>query len=282
MVDAAWIALSLTERVGGKTLTALMDHFHHDPKAILAASERDLRAVPGVGPKIAQSIRTIDLQVIEEALPSWEQKGVRVVTFHDAEYPPRLRQLGDAPPTLFLRGNGMLKFAKSAAIVGRRHPSQEARQLAQNLSSQLAERDYVIVSGMAYGIDAAAHMGAIAVNGCTTAVLGCGLLNLYPPEHEALAEAMMRHGVLVSELHPARGVSASNLVARNRIITGLSDVVVVVETEVDGGAMYAAKFAAAQGRVVYVVESAASGNRALIKGGAVAIPADLSRLPFEV
>lgn len=281
MVDAAWVALSLTERVGGKTLRALMEHFNHDPKAVLEADESALRAVPGVGPKIAQSIRQIDLAVVKQALPRWEALGIRTITLHDADYPPRLRQLDDAPPTLFVQGDWRAVFPKSVAIVGRRHPSNDARRIAQNLSSCLVERGYLVVSGLAYGIDHSAHLGAIAVDGHTIAVLGSGLLNLYPPDHAPLARTIIQHGALVSELHPERSVSASNLVARNRIISGLSDAVIVVETEADGGAMYAARFALAQGRQLYVVDMPASGNRALLQAGALLVRPDLQELPFD-
>ncbi len=282
MVDAAWIALSLTERIGGKTLRALMEHFHHDPKAVLGADEAALRTVTGIGPKIAQSILEIDLAAIERAIPLWEQAGVGVLTIHDPDYPPRLRQLDDAPPTLFVRGDWRKSLANTVALVGRRKPSEDARNAAQNLSSLLAERGYAVVSGLAYGIDTAAHMGAFVVpQGYTIAVLGCGVLNIYPPDHEALAKTIMQRGALISELHPARTVSASNLVARNRIITGLSDHVIVVESESDGGAMYAARFAQAQGRRLYAVDYPISGNQALIEAGAIVIRPDLRNLPFE-
>jgi DNA processing protein len=283
MVDTAWVALSLTERVGGKTLRALMNHFHHDPKAVLAADSETLQAVPGIGPKIARNIQEIDLLQLEQTIPVWEQAGVRVITIHHLEYPPRLRQLGDdAPPTLFVRGDVWRPFMKSIAIVGRRHPSEEAQKTARSLGFCLAERDYVVVSGLAYGIDYAAHSSALSVStGYTAAVLGSGVLNIYPPDHEEGAAEIMRRGALVSELHPERAVSSSNLVARNRIISGLSDSLIVVESEADGGAMYAARFAKAQGRQVYVVDFPASGNRALIEAGAWVIRPDLRDLPFD-
>src|SRR5215813_12925105 len=104
MTDAAWVALSLTERVGGKTLRALMAHFHHDPRAILAADSETLQQVPGIGPVMAERIRSINLEQVEAALPRWQQAGARVVTFDDRDYPPSLRVLDDAPPTLFIRG----------------------------------------------------------------------------------------------------------------------------------------------------------------------------------
>ncbi|MBI5667012.1 MAG: DNA-protecting protein DprA [Chloroflexi bacterium] len=275
MTDAAWVALSLVERLGGKTLQALMQQFDNDPRAALAADETALRRVRGIGAKLAAGIRAVDVAAVERAIPRWEQAGVRIVTLNDESYPPRLRDLPDAPPTLFVRGNWRPAWGSSAAIVGTRDPTPESLRLAQNLASELSERGCLIVSGLALGVDAAAHLGALAVpGGCTLGVLGCGVLEVYPPANRPLAEAVARRGALVSEVQPFAAPSASNLVARNRIITGLSDVVIVVETEADGGAMHAARFALAQGRRLYAVDNAASGNRVLIEAGAVALRAD--------
>lgn len=281
MTDTAWIALSLTGRIGNKTLQALLRHFDGDPQAVLVADSKRLQQVPGVGPKIAQSIREIDLKLVEKAVQRWRREGIRVITLHDEEFPTRLRELNDAPPTLFTRGNWQPQLAKSVAIVGTRQPSEAARKLAQNLSTALVERGYAIVSGMAVGIDSAAHYGAlIEPTGYTLAVLGCGVTNIYPQEHERLAQVILQRGAIVSEVNPAGATSPSQLVARNRIISGLSDAVVVVETETDGGAMYAARFATQQGRPIYTVESAASGNRVLIEAGAGVIDWELRDLPF--
>jgi DNA processing protein len=130
---------------------------------------------------------------------------------------------------------------------------------------------------MALGIDSAAHIGALAcLGGVTTAVLGSGVLNVYPPGNRALAEAIRQRGALLSEVHPDAQPKPSTLVARNRIISGLCEAVIVVETESDGGAMHAARRAIDQGRRVYTLESDASGNRALIEAGASVIKPDLS------
>src|SRR6185369_8968077 len=126
------------------------------------------------GPKIAQSIRAINLKHVEQSVKDWRQAGVRVLTMQDSEYPIQLKSLEDAPPTLFVRGHN-LTIGKSIAIVGTRNPSDEARNFAQNLSTYLVERGYTIISGLAFGIDSAAHFGAlIQPEGKTVAVLGCG------------------------------------------------------------------------------------------------------------
>lgn len=280
MSDVGWIALSLTGRIGNKTLQALLKHFEGDTAAILRADAKILQQVPGVGPKIAQSIRAINLNHVEQAVLYWRQAGVRVLTMQDHDYPVQLKALEDAPPTLFVRGQN-ISIGKSLAIVGTRNPSDEARNFAQNLSTYLVERGYTIISGLALGIDSAAHYGAIILpEGRTVAVLGCGVLNIYPAAHQRLAEKIMLEGFVVSEVNPGNTTSPANLVARNRIITGLSDGVIVVETAADGGAMYAARFANQQGRPVYTVDSGASGNRALMAAGAVVLPKELGQMPF--
>jgi DNA processing protein len=281
MVDAAWVALSLVDRVGGKTLRALLSHFNHNPAAVLAASAEELQTVPGIGPKIAESIRAINLAEVEQAIPAWERGGVRIITLQAREYPARLRALDDAPPTLFVRGNWRPHLEKGVAVVGTRSPSPEARRIAEELGAELVSRGYAVVSGLAVGIDAAAHLGALAVpDAYPVAVLGSGVLNVYPPSNAQLAAALLHYGAMVSELHPFAGVGASGLVARNRITSGLSDAVIIVETAVDGGAMHAARFARAQGRTVYAVDNQAGGNRALIEGGAIPLRPDLRDLPF--
>jgi DNA processing protein len=276
MIDSAWVALSLTERVGGKTLRALMAHFNHDPRAILAADEASLRKVPGIGAKMAERIRSINIAEVERAIPRWQQAGVQIILRDDRDYPPQLRVLDDYPPTLFIRGNWQSTGRKRVAVVGTRDPSPAARVIASRLGIELAESGCTVVSGLALGIDALAHTGALTVpNTYLLAVLGCGVLTIYPPEHRGLAEAIMRRGAVLGEVHPYAAPNASNLVARNRIITGLSDAIIVVETAVDGGAMHAARFANAQGRPIYTFDSAASGNRSLLENGAIPLRADL-------
>lgn len=280
MTDPAWVALSLSNRIGSKTLSALMRHFGHDPRAILAADTAALREVPGVGAKIAQSIQRIDLAKVEQALARWQQAGLIILTPPDADYPRLLRPLEDRPATLFVRGswNSSL-LTKTVALVGTRDPSDEARQITMRLAWDLVERGCTIVSGLAFGIDKAAHYSALAhPQGHTLAVLGSGVLNIYPAAHQALAEALMARGALLCEIHPHAMVNAPNLVARNRIISGLSDAVIVVETDVDGGAMHAARFARQQGRPVYALDLPASGNRALLAEGAQCLSSDLKEL----
>jgi DNA processing protein len=282
MNEAAWVALSLTERIGIKTLRALLKYFDNDVEAILTAEPGELQKVSGVGPKIAQSIRKINLRQIERAIPQWKNAGIQILPLDHPQYPAKLRQLGDAPPTLLLRGVWPVNLERCLAVVGTRTPSRQGNQIAQALSLYLAERGYTVISGLALGIDSVAHMAALAVpNGQTVAVLGCGVLNIYPPRHQTLAEAIIRRGTVLSELHPQASTNPSHLVARNRIITGLSRGLIVVETSVEGGAMYAARFAEQQRCPIYAVDHHASGNQTLIAAGASVIRPDLRDIPFE-
>jgi DNA processing protein len=277
-VDAAWIALSLVERIGGKTFKALLDHFG-DPARVLTADVRSLRRVPGIGPTMSARIQAVDVRVVEQLLTRWQQAGVRIVTRGDKAYPARLHAVEDAPPTIFYRGDDLRLPDKTAAIIGTRTPSVEAEGRATELAMRLSEKGYSIISGLARGIDYLAHQGAIAVpSGRTFAVLGSGVLNIYPPESERFAAGICKRGCLLSEFHPQAGPSPSNLVARNRIITGLSDVVIVVETSAEGGAMHAARFARAQGRPIYTYPGSATGNTALLADGALELPECLSQL----
>ena len=271
MPDTAWVALSLTGRIGSKTLHALLAHFGDDTRAIVAADARALRQVPGVGPKIAHSIQAINLERVQRDIERWRSAGVAIVTLGDPAYPARLAQLDDAPPTLFMRGQWQPALDKAVAIVGTRNPSKEAAGVARRLAGILVQRGYTIVSGLAAGIDTNAHHSGLAVGGRTVAVLGCGVLNVYPEQNRRLAEKL---DTLLCEVHPEATPNAASLVARNRLISGLSEAVIVVETGVEGGAMHAARFAFMQGRQVYAVDNHATGNRELIANGAIAVPPD--------
>jgi DNA processing protein len=272
--DPAFVALGLIRHVGGRTLRALLTAFDGDPRAVLAADAAALRRVPGVGPKIAAAIQAVDLGAVEAGLNRWTAAGVRVIPWDDPAYPRPLRALDDAPPLLFVVGALPANPYRAVAVIGRRRISTATKDLTGVLAGALADAGEVVVSGLAYGVDHAAHHGALsAPGGRTLAVLGGGVLNIYPRDHGELAAGVRARGALLCEVAPDSGVSAAGLVARNRIITGLCRAVFVVETEIDGGAMHAARFARAQGRALYALDCPASGNRALIADGATPVSA---------
>lgn len=282
MTDAAWVALSVIRGLGGRTLRALLDRFG-TPAEILAVPAAELRRVRGIGPALSAAIEAVDLPEIEAALKHWHTCGLQIVTWADAPYPDALRRLDDSPPTLFVKGRWPIITSRSIAIVGTRTASPEGRSLAQHLAGDLAEHGVTVVSGLAVGIDSAAHFGALtAANGVTVAVLGSGLLDIYPPQRTSLAAAVERRGALICEIRPDARVNTPALVARNRLISGLSECVLVVQTDADGGALHAARAGLAQGkRVCYIDDplgnpEAGRGIEALRDLGAVPLPPGLS------
>lgn len=282
--DPAWVALSLVEHVGAVRLLALRDHFGGDLWRVLIAPEAELRRVRGIGPKIAAGIRAVDPARVVLAMARWMAAGVRIVPYADPAFPAVLRTISDPPGTLFMVGEQASPL-RQIAIVGTRTPSPAARTIAHMLAVRLAERGVGVVSGLALGIDAAAHTGALTVpDGVTLAVLGGGVLNVYPPAHRDLAAEIQRRGLLLTETHPEAVVSAAALVARNRLISGLCEAVIVVETSATGGALHAARRALEQGRAVYTIDPAhltgdTSGNAVLIAQGVPVLAADGHDLP---
>lgn len=281
--DPAWVALSLVEHIGGIKLRALVAHFG-SADAVLKASSAELRRVPGIGTKIARGISSVDLSAVERDMRRWRAKGIRIITQDEPAYPAILRTVDDAPATLFVRGRWspahVLK--PKIAIVGTRAPTERAVKAAHELALHAVERGFSVVSGLAFGIDQAAHTGALAFpGGVTLAVLGGGVLNVYPREHERLANDICEYGALLGETHPDGEPKPAALVARNRIISGLSAQVVVVETSETGGAMHAARRALAQGRALYTLDLPAGGNQMLIREGARALPPDHVMLPLD-
>ena len=278
-----WIALSLSPHIGVATLKHLLRHFDSDLPAICAASPAELRRAPQIGAGIAREIKRIDPEAVARDIDRWRELGLRILTPSDRHFPQPLLGISGYPPTLFIRGTCWENafWGNAIAIVGTRHPSTAAQRLTLQLALKLSRAGCVIVSGLALGIDSAAHAGALAGQGATIAVLGSGALNVYPPQNEGLAERIRETGALISELHPAANANAQRLVARNRIISGLSRAVVIVESDADAGAMHTARFAREQGRPVFTFPFRAKGNQELIKSGAAVLPPEAEKaLPY--
>jgi DNA processing protein len=276
--QAAWVALSTVPRVGGVLMRRLLEHFG-TAEAVLSAGVDDLQQVHGVGKAVAQQIQGASINLIQQKAMQWDKQGLRILTWFDREYPARLRVLEDAPPTLFMRGAWSGGNARNIAIVGTRQPSPRARQIAYDLGRYFAEKNWTVISGLAVGIDVQAHQGAMTQpNGQTVAVLGSGLNQIYPPNSRTLAQKIVQRGALLSELLPETEANAPQLVARNRIISGLSQAVIVVEAGPTSGALYAARFAQAQNRSLCAVDFPVEGNWQLVKDGAHLLLQDLSNL----
>ncbi|MEQ8672708.1 MAG: DNA-processing protein DprA [Aggregatilineales bacterium] len=277
--DVAWLALSLIKQIGGKTFRALLAEFDNDPYAVISASTKDLRKVPRIGEKIAAAIHGIDLDATQNAMTRWLDAGVQIMTFDDPRYPQRFKTVPDAPPILFmLGGEKALNPARTAAIIGTREPSPQAKAIIPMLVEALVQQDVTVMSGLAFGVDYEAHFHTLShgQRGCSVAVLGSGILNIYPREHTQLAQALTKHqqGAILCEVAPSATVSTPGLVARNRLISGLSDIVIIVESSVTGGAMHARRFATTQGRRIATFDLPQSGNQQLLKDGALKLPMD--------
>lgn len=270
-----WIVLSLSPNIGFKTLRGLLAHFDNDLAAVFTASPTELRQAPGIGAKTARDISAIDLARLADELAQWQRQGILALTPADALYPARLLATEDHAPTLFFQGSQRPDtWRRCVSIVGTRYPSPVAKHLTLQLSLKLARAGLTIVSGLALGIDAAAQASALAAGGSSIAVLGSGLLNVYPPQNRSLASRIRQSGALLSETHPRLPPNAQRLVARNRIISALGAALIVVESDADGGAMHSARFARRQGRRVFTFRLPASGNRQLMREGAAVLPSD--------
>ncbi|MEO1288646.1 MAG: DNA-processing protein DprA [Chloroflexota bacterium] len=269
-LDEAWIALSLVPRIGNKTIDALLSTFGSSD-AILSASQDDLITIRGIGKKTAQAIHELDRDAFRRALDTWQAAGIQIITRDDPNYPVSLREIPDPPLTLFVRGTYQPEqWQPAVAVVGTRQPTPMSLAIARQLGTGYAEKGWTVISGLALGIDSAGHQGALVARTTPTlAILGSGVLNIYPSENYLLAEQILdRHGALISENAPDATPLATRLVTRNRIISGLCQRVIVVQTDSDGGAMHAAKASLAQGRDLFTMDWQFTGNQALLDLGA--------------
>jgi len=274
----ARLALALTRGVGCVTFARLMVAFG-SPAAVLSASPISLQTVRGVGSQIAAEIHAIDqarLDRLAADLKRWQANRITLTLWGDGEYPAALADLSDAPLAIFMRGMGILdnrpaRDCQRIALVGTREPTAESIALTTDLARAFADRGWTIVSGLARGVDSAAHHGTLAASGGrTVAVLGSGIVPgaIYPPENRSIADRIAARGVLLCECPPDSSPSPKYLTLRNRLITGLSRVVVVIEAGATSGALHAARHASRQGRLICAVPNGSAGNETLIANGA--------------
>ncbi len=268
-----WLALIKVPGVGPVLRRRLLDHFG-SPQAIFEAKEEELRAVEGISSRVMRAIKATDpLAVGKRIYREAQGLGFRVLTLKDPQYPPNLREIFDPPPVLFIRGEILPQDSVAVAVVGSRRCSTYGRDFARRLSGSLAEVGVTIVSGMARGIDTEAHRGALGAGGRTIAVLGSGPDRIYPPENTALSREIAGSGAVLTEFPPGTPPERWNFPQRNRIISGLSLGVVVVEAPSKSGALITASLALEQGRCVFAVPGLAGswvsqGTHRLIREGA--------------
>jgi DNA processing protein len=269
----ATLRLAMVSGVGPRTRQSLLERFGTS-EAVLAASPSELREVPGVGHKLVSRIIAAHEEIDAAGeLQVCRDNGVTVLCDADPGYPRLLREIHDPPAILFVLGELRPEDALAIAIVGTRHASNYGRLQAERLAAGLARAGLTVVSGLARGVDGAAHEGALKAGGRTLAVLGGGVLNIYPPEHRPLAEQVRQHGAVISENPPFSRPVGGVFPQRNRLISGLALGVLVVEAAERSGALITARHAMEQGREVFAVPGrvdsrGSRGCHRLIRDGA--------------
>lgn len=276
-----WLGLSLVNGIGPTRFRALLDHFG-DPQTAWEAPAASLRA-SGLSEKIVKNFIKIRADV--DLYNLWDQiqaQDVNFLIWLDDSYPSRLKEIAQPPPVLYARGEFVPQDDWAVAIVGTRRVTPYGRQVTEEMAGFLARNGVTVVSGLARGVDSIAHSAALKAGGRTIAVLGSGVDNVYPPENRGLAEEIISNGALVSDYALGTPPEAGNFPPRNRIISGLSRAVVIIEAGKKSGALITASFAAEQGREVFAVPGSihaphSQGTNRLIQDGAVPLlaPEDL-------
>lgn len=269
-----WIWLSRIEGLGCVRKNKLLK-IYKTPEEIWKLSYEEIIGIDGFGEKIAKSILDCKYRKdLDKYIEFMKQNHIHIITIYDEEYPNKLRNIYDSPVTLYIKGNKDILNSNSIAIVGCRNCSNYGKEVSMKLAYDLAKENITIISGMAKGIDSNAHMGCLHAKGKTIAVLGSGLDRIYPKENIALYnEIISNGGAIVSEYVVGTTATRMNFPARNRIISGLSDGIIVVEAKEKSGTLITVDFALEQGKDIFVVpgnitSSNSVGTNELIKQGA--------------
>ncbi|MGH7943809.1 MAG: DNA-processing protein DprA [Opitutaceae bacterium] len=269
----AFIVLNALPNIGPITLNRLLEELGGDPRAVFSAGRRRLEAVKGVGPVIAETIDTWRSQVnLAREEDRMAKSGADFITTRDPGYPRLLKEIHDPPIGLYRKGRHDFSHP-CVAIVGSRRTTLYGQGVAKKFGAELARLGFCVVSGLARGIDTAAHDGALSVGGKTAAVLGTGIDIIYPPENLELYRRIEAAGAILSEFPFGRRADRQSFAMRNRIVAGMCDATIVVESDVDGGAMITARFAGEHGRLIFAVpgridQNTSAGCHQLIRDGA--------------
>lgn len=268
---ALWLALLRAPGIGPAGFNRLLEQFH-SPAAVFEAPRSQL-ATSGLASPTLDYLAAPDWTRIEQDLAWLEHSDNHLICLNDPDYPPLLREIDYPPPLLFVHGDLASLRAPQIAIVGARNPSPGGRDTAREFAAHLAGSGMVVTSGLALGVDAEAHRGALAAPGQTIAVMGTGLDRIYPAKHRELAHAIAEEGALVSEFPLGTPALANHFPRRNRVISGLSLGVLVVEAASQSGSLITARLAVEQGREVFAIPGSihnplARGCHALIRQGA--------------
>lgn len=266
-----WLALIRAPGIGPAMALRLLERFG-DPQTLFAAGA-DAWTAAGVPVALHAGLHRPDRDGVEQDLLWLGQEGCDLVTWNDARYPPLLREIVQAPIALFCRGDPQLLAQRQLAIVGARSATRQGVETAESFAAELTRCGLLITSGLALGIDGAAHRGALAAGGATVAVCGTGLDRIFPPRHRELAREIAQRGALVSEFPTGTPPLAENFPRRNRILSGLALGVLVVEAAPRSGSLITVRFASEQGREVFAIPGSihspmSRGPHALIRQGA--------------
>jgi len=269
----AILRLNMTKGIGARTYNILTEHLGSATE-IFRSSKSELEKIPGIGTKTIQALLEESAQIdIQEEQKLAEKNNVRIIPYTSEQYPEQLKSIYDPPLVLYIKGDLLETDVIALAIVGARRCSYYGLAQAERFGTLLAQKGFCIVSGLARGIDTAAHRGALNSKGRTIAVLGCGLGDIYPRENRQLAEKISQNGALISEFSIKTPPDYRNFPPRNRLISGLSLGVLVVESTLKSGSLITAQWALEQGKDVFAVPGNinsiySKGTNKLIKEGA--------------
>ena len=269
----AAVRLSLVPGIGPRTYSQLVAAFG-GPEQVLRAAPAELKALPGIGAKLAHDVALArELVDVDDELQRCADFGINILEVRSDSYPRRLQEIYDPPSILYCQGQLLPQDDLAIAIVGTRHASPYGLVQAERFAKGLALAGLTIVSGLARGVDAAAHRGAMAAGGRTIAVLGSGILNLYPPDHRPLADEIVARGAMLSEFPTLQPPKAGAFPRRNRLVSGLALGVLVIEAAERSGALISARHAMEQGREVFALPGrvdnrTSRGCHRLIRDGA--------------
>jgi DNA processing protein len=249
------IALTLVPNIGCVRAKLLLQHFNNDATQIFKAKQKDLAAIEGFGLVAAKSIKDFDnYKEAEEELQFIEKYKIQTLCIGDTNYPKRLLNAYDSPTILYYRGDADLNTKKIIAIVGTRNNSDYGKRITDKLVEELASQNVLILSGLAFGVDAIAHKAALKNKLSTVGVLAHGLDKIYPPEHTKLAKDMvLQNGGLLTEFRSKTKPDRHNFPTRNRIVAALADATVVIETDLKGGSMITAELANGYNKDVFAI-----------------------------
>lgn len=272
----ALLVLNGLQHVGPVMLRRLLEAFDGDPVAVLSGSRQKLSQVKGVGDKAASVLTNwADHFDLAKEIERMKASGIRFIAQTDEAFPPMLQETYDPPIGLYWKGNYNVD-RPCVAIIGTRRSTLYGQNVARKFASELSRLGFCIVSGMARGTDTAAHEGALEAGGKTVAVMGCGLDIVYPPENLDLYKRIAAEGAVVSEFPFGRRADRQTFPMRNRVVAGMCEAVIVVESDVAGGSMITARFAGEQGRQIMAIpgridQASSAGCHQLIRDGAMMV-----------